>query len=111
MSTLIFICHSLTFHVQVIIERWRQGSPDDFWNEFTDAQTNKFLSVTVILARLRAERKSSDAELAQAAQNMYGDDFNQLFRYTKGGREQVMTRVSSIAKRFRELEKDRLLAI
>ena len=86
---------------QDVVQRYRQGSPEQFWAEFSiNGQHMKFTS---IVRKLRDMRKSACSDIERLARETYGSEFDTYFRYRRGAEELVMTRPSAIAKRYREL--------
>ena len=86
---------------QDIILRYRQGSPEQFWAEFSaDGEHMKFTS---IIQKLRDMRKSAYCDVERQARETYGPEFDAHFTYRRGGKEYVMTKPSAIAKRYGEL--------
>ena len=53
-----------------------------------------------ILRRLAAERKATNEQLHQQAQNEYGTTFAATFSYVKNGQRHVKTKASDIAKQY-----------
>lgn len=87
---------------QVIVSRWRQGSPAEFWAEFS--VDGKYLTYTAIVARLAQQREAEDATLAEAALSEYGSAFAETFKYRRGSQWFVMQKPSIIAKHYRALK-------
>ncbi|KAK6969682.1 hypothetical protein R3P38DRAFT_2587441, partial [Favolaschia claudopus] len=87
-----------------LVERYRSGTPAEFWAYFSTPQGDK-MSYTAICTVLRDERKASDEELAQRARLEYGDEFEVKFSYrsSKMSRRVVMTNASAIAKEYKRL--------
>ncbi|KAG1895844.1 uncharacterized protein F5891DRAFT_941495 [Suillus fuscotomentosus] len=83
-----------------IVERYRRGTPEQFWASFR-AANGEPLKFTAIIHRLREERKEAHFALVERAREEYGSDF--FFTYRKGGEEHTMTRPSAIAKKYKEL--------
>jgi hypothetical protein len=69
--------------LQVVVERWRQGTPHDFWAEFSD-EDGKHLSFMSIIDRLRLSRKAEDERICEIAKAKYGTSFAEIFSYRKG---------------------------
>ncbi|KAJ7506354.1 hypothetical protein B0H11DRAFT_1707247, partial [Mycena galericulata] len=63
-----------------LVERYRQGTPEEFWTIFRTADGSK-MSYTAICTSLRNSRKHADDELAQQARQEYGDEFEAKFSY------------------------------
>jgi hypothetical protein len=91
------------FEWKVIVKRWRQGSEDDFWREFSTA-SGKRLTYTAIVDRLAQARKENDSEIASRAKQEYGDEFSKVFCYKKNGACFVKVKASDIAKQYRMLK-------
>ncbi|KAF8211846.1 hypothetical protein K438DRAFT_1805455 [Mycena galopus ATCC 62051] len=87
-----------------LVERYRQGTPDEFWSTFQSDGSGK-MSYTAICAALRKERKGEDEELAAKARQEYGDEFEVKFSYrdSKTNSQKVMSKASSIAKEYKRL--------
>jgi hypothetical protein len=86
----------------VVVERWRQGTPAEFWAEFSS--DGKHLSFTAIVERLRLSRKAQDERISVIAKAEYGASFAEHFYYRKGGSTRVMTDPAIIAKHYRALQ-------
>jgi hypothetical protein len=84
-------------YVKVIVERWRQGSEDDFWREFS-TDSGQRLMYTAIIDRLAQARKEDDNEMASRAKQEYGDEFPKVFCYKKNGACLVKVKACDIAK-------------
>jgi hypothetical protein len=85
----------------VIVERWRKGTPNQFWAEFSvDGKHMTFSAITKCLCETRL---ADDKELAEVAKQEYGDLFAQTFSYRRGGKVFIMTDPTSIANRYRSL--------
>lgn len=95
--------HPLTRLGQVVVERWRQGTPSEFWAEFS-AEDGKHLTFTSIIDRLRHSRKAEDERITEIAKAEYGASFAENFSYRKGGNKRVMTDPTIIAKHYRLLQ-------
>ena len=92
-----------TMYIKVIVQRWRQGSEDDFWREFSTA-SGKRLMYTAIVDRLAQARKENDIEMASRAKREYGDEFSKVFCYKKNGACFVKVKACDIAKQYRKLK-------
>jgi hypothetical protein len=90
-------------YVKVIVKRWRQGSEDDFWREFSTSSGQR-LMYTVIVDRLAQARKENDSELAGRAKREYGVEFSKVFCYKKNGAFFVKVKACDIAKQYRRLK-------
>ncbi|KAF7341066.1 hypothetical protein MSAN_02092700 [Mycena sanguinolenta] len=88
-----------------LVERYRQGTPDEFWSTFRSDGGGR-MSYTAICAALRKERKGGDEELAAKARQEYGDEFKVKFSYrdSKTDTQKVMSKASSIAKEYKRLK-------
>jgi hypothetical protein len=91
------------FEWKVIVKRWRQGSEDDFWREFSTASGQK-LMYTAIVDRLGQARKEDDNKMASRAKQEYGDEFAKVFCYKKNGACFVKVKACDIAKQYRRLK-------
>jgi hypothetical protein len=102
--SLFFSFHPLThIHIlQVVVERYREGTKEDFWDEFRDAK-GRNLSFTGIISRLKQERVEENEHIAKRARLEYGDAFTSLFSYRKGARRITMTDPTRIANKYRVL--------
>lgn len=87
-----------------MVKRWREGTPAEFWTEFSIE--GKHLSYTMILQRLRKDRHQADVEIAEKAKGEYGSAFSEKFSYIQGGVRMEMKDPTTIAKRYRELNKE-----
>jgi hypothetical protein len=94
---------TIFMYIKVIVQRWRQGSEDDFWREFSTA-SGKRLMYTAIVDRLAQARKENDSEMASRAKQEYGDDFSKVFCYKKNGACFVKVKACDIAKQYRKLK-------
>ncbi|KAF9022871.1 hypothetical protein BDZ89DRAFT_1137063 [Hymenopellis radicata] len=79
------------------------ATPAEFWNHFS-TKDGKRRSIAQILQQLKEERTSRNTNLAQQARAHYGDRFNELFRYRKGGRTEVMQKDDCIARHYLQLQ-------
>ncbi|KAG2044368.1 hypothetical protein BDR03DRAFT_849829 [Suillus americanus] len=84
-----------------VVEYYWQGTPDEFWAEFTT--NSKWMKFTTIVQKLHEECVGAHAAVAECACRQYSDEFADLFIYWKGGQEHLMTKPSAIAKRYEEL--------
>ncbi|KAJ7107692.1 hypothetical protein C8R44DRAFT_637027 [Mycena epipterygia] len=87
-----------------VVERYRQGTPEEFWTTFRSNNGGK-MSYTAICASLREDRKKADTNLAARARLEYGDDFDKTFYYrcTKTNTRVVMSKDSVIAKEYKRI--------
>ena len=85
-----------------MVHRYRQGTPESFWEEFT--RDGERMNFTRIIAELAHQWVAADEALAWQARDEYGSTFPTLFSYRKGGVSHAMVRSSHIAKRFRQLK-------
>lgn len=90
-----------SFHFQIMVHRYRQGTPEGFWNEFT--RNGEKMNFTKIIAELAQQRVAADNTLARQATDEYGSSFPSHFSYRKGGVSHVMVKPAHIAKRYRQL--------
>ncbi|KAJ7908586.1 hypothetical protein B0H13DRAFT_2331240 [Mycena leptocephala] len=88
-----------------IIERYCQGTPDEFWLACRSKDGGK-MSYTAICTALRNERKNADKDLAEQARQEYGEEFESKFSYrcSKTNARVVMSKASSIAKEYKRLQ-------
>jgi hypothetical protein len=63
------------------------------------------MSFTAILNQLKEERVAADHQLAEEARERYGNDFELMFKYRRGGTHHVRDKESAIAKHYRDLQK------
>ena len=96
-------CTDYLIYIKVIVRRWRQGSEDDFWREFS-TDSGQRMMYTAIIDRLAQARKESDNEMASRAKEEYGDDFSKVFCYKKNGLCFVKVKACDIAKQYRRLK-------
>jgi hypothetical protein len=109
LAGLLLTCWLFLSVPQDIIQRYRQGSPEQFWAEFSE--NGEHMKFTSIVQKLREMRKSVCHDIEQQAREAYGPEFSTHFTYRRGGKEYVLTRPSAIAKRYQELAgKDAALA-
>src|ERR1700722_14622627 len=92
----------LTTLFQVVVECWRRGTPEEFWQEFSHVNGTP-MTFTGISTCLRQQRLVQDKAIAERARNEYGAAFSHFFTYRRGDRVLVMSDSSSIAKRYRAL--------
>ena len=90
-------------YIKVIVKRWRQGSKDDFWREFSTASGQR-LMYTAIVDRLAQARKENNNEMASRAKREYGDEFSKVFCYKKNGVCFVKVKACDIVKQYRRLK-------
>ena len=86
----------------MIVERWRQSTPVEFWKEFSLPNGGQ-MTFTAIGQKLRQQRLDEDKALSERAKLEYGDTFSSFFTYRKGSQNLVMTDPTFIAKRYRSL--------
>jgi len=80
------------------VRRWRQGTPDQFWEEFSEG--GEILGYKSILARLAAQRRARNEMWAQKARDEFGSSFDTTFSYVKNGQRHVKTKEGDIAKQY-----------
>jgi hypothetical protein len=95
---------SCIYVMQAVVERYREGTKEDFWAEFRDSK-GRCLSFTAIAARLTVERVVENSRVAKRARIEYGDSFDSVFSYRKGSGCIVMKDPTSIANKYREFHK------
>jgi hypothetical protein len=88
--------------LQVMVERWRASTPDQFWSEFS-YDDGRHMPFTAITAALRQQRQATDEAVAARARAEYGESFPAHFTYRRGNEVFVMTKPSAIAKHYRSL--------
>ena len=88
---------------QVITECWRKGTPEQFWAAFS-VPDGKELTYTLILERLAKERTAGYQQLSEDARKEYGDRFDEVFSYIKGGQRWVKSKACDIAKQYLKLK-------
>jgi len=86
----------------VLVERYRRGTPEEFWATFTT--DGKHWNYKVILKHLAEERHLQNQHNAQAAWREFGSDFNRVFLYSRNGAQCVKSKDSDIAKQYRALK-------
>jgi hypothetical protein len=84
------------------VHRYRQGTPTNFWEEFS--HNGQRLCFTKIVQRLSELRKDEDQATAERARAEYGADFLSFFSYKKNGVSYIKTKPSDIAKTYRLLK-------
>lgn len=89
------------FSCQVVVERWRKGTPEEFWATYS-GEDGKHLTFTVICRLLREERLAEDKELYERLKVEYGPSFGEIFTYRRGGQTYVMTNPTRVANKYRE---------
>jgi hypothetical protein len=90
------------FEWKVIVKRWRKGTPEQFWSEFSE--DGRHLGYTAILAQLTQERTAEDRKLSEQAKMEFGNEFAAHFSYLKDGEKRVLSKASSVAKVYRRLK-------
>ena len=98
----IVISANLIHILQAVVERYREGTKEEFWEEFQDAK-GRYLSFTAIISRLKGERVKENERVAKRARLEYGDAFASLFSYRKGAHHITMTDPTRIANKYRVL--------
>ncbi|KAF7303698.1 hypothetical protein MIND_00599200 [Mycena indigotica] len=88
-----------------LVERYRRGTMEDFWADFTRNGTR--MNYTAILKKLREERGVRNRQLVEQARAEYGSRFSEVFSYVSSqkGDRVVMTRESHIAEEYKRLKK------
>ena len=81
---------------------YRQGTPTNFWNEFS--HNGQQLCFTKIVQRLSELHKDEDQATAECARAEYAADFLTFFLYKKNGVSYIKTKPSDIAKTYRLLK-------
>jgi hypothetical protein len=85
-----------------MVERWRKGTPEEFWQEFSHDNGSK-MTFTAISQHLRQQRILEDKATAEQVKAEYGLRFSEHFNYHYKNRVMEMTDAASIAKRYRAL--------
>jgi hypothetical protein len=95
--------------IQYIVERWREGSEADFWQEFSDptGTTSTRMNYTAIVNRLKELRVEENGQLVEQARKEYGDRFASTFVYRKHGQTHVMCKSADIARIYQKLQAER----
>ena len=88
--------------LQAVVERYREGTKEEFWAEFQDTK-GRYLSFTAIVSRLKGERVEENEHVAKRARLEYGDAFASIFSYRKGSCHITMTDPTRIANKYRVL--------
>ncbi|KAG1756882.1 uncharacterized protein EDB91DRAFT_1041503 [Suillus paluster] len=91
---------------QAVVMRYRQGSPQEFWTEFSSMKGEQ-LKFTAIVDKLRGECMAADAALTQRAHEEFHAEFSDLLTYHRGGEQHVTSKPSAIVKRYRALAASR----
>lgn len=86
----------------MILDRWRKGTPEEFWAEFS--VEGQKMPMTMIVKHLRAIRVEEDKVLADQARREYGASFDEHFFCRKGSIRVPLSNSTAIAKRYRELK-------
>jgi hypothetical protein len=87
----------------VLIERYRRGTPEEFWSTFTTE--GKRWNYKAILAHLAEEHSTQNKRDAEAARQEYGSDFSRVFSYNKNGVRHIKSKDSDIAKQYWALKR------
>ncbi|KDR83110.1 hypothetical protein GALMADRAFT_276082 [Galerina marginata CBS 339.88] len=90
------------FDWKVLVKRWREGTPEQFWSAFTVDGVR--LGYKAILSKLEESRKSRNSALSDQARYEYGEQFAETFSYFKNNKRHVKTKACSIAKQYRTLK-------
>lgn len=100
----VFFFFKLThiYILQTVVERYREGTKEEFWAEFQDAK-GRYMSFTAIISRLKGERVEENERVAKRARLEYGDAFASVFSYRKGSCHITMRDATSIANKYRVL--------
>lgn len=95
----------LLWFLKAMVHRYREGTPAEFWATFS-TEDGEHLSWKAINSQLAVERIERDRKLAIRAQREYADSFATIFRYRKGSQYHVMTKPSTIARKYRQLQEE-----
>jgi len=87
---------------KAVVERYRQGTPDNFWAEFTDKR-GRYLSYTAIAAHLTAQCVEENVALTKRPRTQCGNAFSSVFSYCKGSTWFIMKDPAKIAMKYRLL--------
>ncbi|KAJ3867260.1 hypothetical protein EV359DRAFT_78744 [Lentinula novae-zelandiae] len=87
-----------------VAERYRAGSPDEFWKEFSFNDGRRF-HWKAISDQLRDLRSKREQQLVDQAKAEYGADFARQFVNNKG---KVLTDRSAISRRYLDMLANRL---
>jgi hypothetical protein len=113
-SFIYFLFHLNTFTyiciLQAVVERYREGTKEEFWAEFQDAK-GRYLSFTAIFSRLKGERVDENEHVAKRARLEYGDTFTSVFSYRKGSCHITMTDPTRIANKYCVLHSSSLVLL
>jgi hypothetical protein len=90
--------------LQDIIHRYRQSTPENFWNEFS--VDGHRMSFTAVVAELRKQRKNNNQHIVALAHKEFGELFDSNFSYRKGGDSYVMADASAIARQYQRLKEE-----
>ena len=84
--------------LQDVIKRYRQGTPEQFWEKFS--QNGKRMSFTAIDSHLCLIRKEEKDRATEEARVKLGASFDSVCSYRMGGEVHVLCRPSVILKRL-----------
>jgi hypothetical protein len=87
---------------QPTVERYRKGTVDNFWAEFS--ANGKHMAFSHIITILRSQRKAENVAIVHLAHDQYGARFEELFSYLKNGKTVVMSSSVDIVRWYRELQ-------
>ena len=91
----------------MLVERYRRGTPEEFWATFT-TDGNRW-NYKAILKHLTKERRSQDRHDAEAARREFGSGFDKLFSYSRNGVQCIKSKDSDIAKQYWALKGEMVL--
>lgn len=103
-SICLFSALRAKFLLQIVIERWRETTPEEFWAQFSN-ENGMHNSWTRIVKQITAERIEEDEKTVKRARLEYGDSFDTTFTSRKGSRHFVLVDRAAIARRYRELSR------
>ena len=89
----------LNLAFQVVVECYRERTPEDFWREFRQPNGNQ-MTFTTITQQLRKQQIARHQEIVAQAQREYGPRFSEIFTYRRGGQTFVMSDPSAIARHY-----------
>jgi hypothetical protein len=94
---------SLTL-LQSLVTEYRKLGVDDFWKKYTI--DGKRLTVSGILAEMKAARLQEDRIMTELARKQYGNEFESVFSYQKigGAGRCTLSQCHAIARRYRKLQ-------
>ncbi|KAK0482317.1 hypothetical protein IW261DRAFT_1417905 [Armillaria novae-zelandiae] len=89
-----------------IMESYEALGPTAFWDRYSDKKMGQRFSLMGISKILRDEWKAENVKLVQEAHATLGENLNDLLKYRRGKSTIMMTRVTDIARLYREKRND-----